>query len=355
MTGLAHESCSLNASRDGGTLQTQKPKHTAFLQEEWNLPGAWAALSVFHSAHLALNTIFQHFFLSFFFFYLAALGLCCSTQDLQSHGNSVAACETWFPDQGLNLASLHWEHRVLAIGPPSSPPAFLSASWLYRDSYFLQMGNWDRSKMRRKPCFKEHSGQSFSRSSKNRQLVYKWALLPNRPITQVYQPYVRQWGVITRPTFYIPFLLRQTRGHLRPPGDRAGRLGQTSGLVLPGTPQASCLVDSAWKPRPPTPDGPPVRLGPGFAHTRGPDTLFPSCGTSSGLPQTSALTLSSLVRPPGSPFCCLKPRASPSLQFLKGHTDLGLNLSSGIWACLLMNNTQIAMIPTSQPVQADTC
>ena len=31
-TGLAHESCGLNASRDGGTqsLQTQKPKHMAF-------------------------------------------------------------------------------------------------------------------------------------------------------------------------------------------------------------------------------------------------------------------------------------------------------------------------------------
>lgn len=34
MTGLAHESCGLNASREGGTqsLQKQKPKHMVFLQ-----------------------------------------------------------------------------------------------------------------------------------------------------------------------------------------------------------------------------------------------------------------------------------------------------------------------------------
>ena len=30
----------------------------------------------------------------------------------------VAACEIEFPDQGWNLGPLHWEHKVLAIGPP---------------------------------------------------------------------------------------------------------------------------------------------------------------------------------------------------------------------------------------------
>ena len=47
-------------------------------------------------------------------------------QDLQMrHPNSVvaskllfAACEDYFPDQGLNLGPLHWKGGVLAIGPP---------------------------------------------------------------------------------------------------------------------------------------------------------------------------------------------------------------------------------------------
>ena len=38
------------------------------------------------------------------FIYLTALGL-------------SAACGIWFPDQGWNLGSLHWEYGVLATGP----------------------------------------------------------------------------------------------------------------------------------------------------------------------------------------------------------------------------------------------
>ena len=30
----------------------------------------------------------------------------------------VVACGIWFPDQGSNPSPLHWEHRVLAPGPP---------------------------------------------------------------------------------------------------------------------------------------------------------------------------------------------------------------------------------------------
>ena len=30
----------------------------------------------------------------------------------------VVACGIQFPDQGLNLGPLHWEHGVLATGPP---------------------------------------------------------------------------------------------------------------------------------------------------------------------------------------------------------------------------------------------
>ena len=32
-----------------------------------------------------------------------------------NHAGSM--CQIQFPDQGLNLGPLHWEHRVLATGP----------------------------------------------------------------------------------------------------------------------------------------------------------------------------------------------------------------------------------------------
>ena len=34
----------------------------------------------------------------------------------------VEACGIKFFDQGLNPGPLHWEHEVLATGPPGSPP-----------------------------------------------------------------------------------------------------------------------------------------------------------------------------------------------------------------------------------------
>ena len=46
------------------------------------------------------------------FIYLAAPGLSCSMRDLKLW--QVASSS----DQGLNLAPLHWECRVLATGPP---------------------------------------------------------------------------------------------------------------------------------------------------------------------------------------------------------------------------------------------
>ena len=33
-------------------------------------------------------------------------------------GSLVAACGIYFPNQGSNPGPLHWEHRVLATGPP---------------------------------------------------------------------------------------------------------------------------------------------------------------------------------------------------------------------------------------------
>ena len=38
----------------------------------------------------------------------------------------AVVCGTYFPDQGLNPGPLHWEHGILAIGPPrKSLPCFL--------------------------------------------------------------------------------------------------------------------------------------------------------------------------------------------------------------------------------------
>ena len=37
---------------------------------------------------------------------------------LQFADSLVAACGIWFPDQGLNLGPLRWEHGVLDTGSP---------------------------------------------------------------------------------------------------------------------------------------------------------------------------------------------------------------------------------------------
>ena len=40
------------------------------------------------------------------------------------HWILVAVCGIQFPDQGSNPGPLHWEHRVLATGPPGKFPPF---------------------------------------------------------------------------------------------------------------------------------------------------------------------------------------------------------------------------------------
>ena len=70
-------------------------------------------------------------FKNYLFIYLAVLGLSYGIWDLQSllqhqdfqlwHADLVVACGIQFPDQGSKLCALHWEHRVLATGPPGSP------------------------------------------------------------------------------------------------------------------------------------------------------------------------------------------------------------------------------------------
>ena len=41
----------------------------------------------------------------------------------------VVACGIQFPDQGSNLQPLHWEHRVLATGPPAKSPDMGDCKW----------------------------------------------------------------------------------------------------------------------------------------------------------------------------------------------------------------------------------
>ena len=50
--------------------------------------------------------------------------LCYDTWDL-----FVVACRIQFLDQGSNLWPLHWEHRVLATGPPRKSPDMEDSKW----------------------------------------------------------------------------------------------------------------------------------------------------------------------------------------------------------------------------------
>ena len=54
--------------------------------------------------------------------YLAELGLSCGMWDRLSCG-----MQGLVPDQGMNLGTLHWEHGVLATGPPVKTPNYSSS------------------------------------------------------------------------------------------------------------------------------------------------------------------------------------------------------------------------------------
>ena len=51
-----------------------------------------------------------------FFFFLVFIWLCWVL--VAARELLAVACEIKFPDQGLNLGPLHWEHRILANGSP---------------------------------------------------------------------------------------------------------------------------------------------------------------------------------------------------------------------------------------------
>ena len=63
-----------------------------------------------HLHQLSLFSLLKFFVSNF----LAMPDLCLQLAD----SLIAVACWIWFPDQGLNLGPLNWEHGVLAIGPP---------------------------------------------------------------------------------------------------------------------------------------------------------------------------------------------------------------------------------------------
>ena len=66
--------------------------------------------------NLCPSKTFKKYIYFYLCIYLAVLGPSCGMPDLQ-----LQACGIQFPDQGLNLGPLHWEHRILATGPQESP------------------------------------------------------------------------------------------------------------------------------------------------------------------------------------------------------------------------------------------
>ena len=74
------------------------------------------------------SPLVSFFFFNIYLFYLAMLGLSCGTLDLKSllwHAGSqlsmqmlIAACGIQLPELGSNPGPWHWEHLVLAPGPP---------------------------------------------------------------------------------------------------------------------------------------------------------------------------------------------------------------------------------------------
>ena len=67
----------------------------------------------------------QKFFFSYIssFTYLFVIWLCWGNELwVAACKPLVAACGSYFPDQGMNLSPLHWEHGVLATGPPGKCP-----------------------------------------------------------------------------------------------------------------------------------------------------------------------------------------------------------------------------------------
>ena len=68
-------------------------------------PLSWASFPT-ENQELSCNFFFQEYLFG------------CSRSQLQNVGSLVEARGIQFPDQGLNLGPLHWEHRILATEPP---------------------------------------------------------------------------------------------------------------------------------------------------------------------------------------------------------------------------------------------
>ena len=77
------------------------------------IPFALEALRFNHQEILHYILFFFFFFLLIHLFGYAHCGM---------WGLLIVACGIQFPEQGWNLGPMHWEHRVLATGPPEKSP-----------------------------------------------------------------------------------------------------------------------------------------------------------------------------------------------------------------------------------------
>ena len=61
------------------------------------------------------------FFNIYLFIWLHLVFIACTGSSIFCCDMRTFSCNTWdlVPDQGSNLGPLHWDHRVLASGPPS--------------------------------------------------------------------------------------------------------------------------------------------------------------------------------------------------------------------------------------------
>ena len=71
------------------------------------------------------------------------------------------ACMIYFPDQGLNTNLQHWEHRVLATGPPGKSRGLVILKVSFSQRFSNSLGH-----------SQEHSQASYHRNK-------SWPCLPN--------------------------------------------------------------------------------------------------------------------------------------------------------------------------------
>ena len=95
-------------------------------------------------SNLTRHPVFLNFFILKTFIFMYLFG--CTSSQLQYMGYSVlaVACKLLvvaygipFPNQGLNLGSLHWENGVLATGPPGNSPFCIFFPFPFKKNNFI--------------------------------------------------------------------------------------------------------------------------------------------------------------------------------------------------------------------------